>query len=203
MERFYETREEWLFAAGEGMRDMFAEAGYELPEKIRYAVAFSSKGAKGKHIGEHWRPEASEDGFHNIIIRADIANVPDVLAIIAHELVHAVMPMGEGHGKRFSACARAIGLEGKMTATNAGPILTERLAGLADALGEFPHGKLDFAVTEIKKQNTRMLKAECTCCGYTIRLTKKWAEVGLPDCPVDRIPLHCAGIGEDDDGEGE
>jgi hypothetical protein len=36
-----------------------------------------------------------------------------------------------------------------------------------------------------KKQSTRMLKAECPECGYTIRLAKKWAEVGLPSCPSD------------------
>ncbi|MDQ6920240.1 MAG: hypothetical protein M3256_12390 [Actinomycetota bacterium] len=30
-----------------------------------------------------------------------------------------------------------------------------------------------------------MLKAECPECGYTIRLTKKWADVGLPSCPTD------------------
>jgi len=27
-----------------------------------------------------------------------------------------------------------------------------------------------------------MLKASCTC-GYTVRLTKKWADLGLPNCP--------------------
>jgi len=29
-----------------------------------------------------------------------------------------------------------------------------------------------------KKQSTRMLKTECSECGYTIRLTKKWADLG-------------------------
>jgi hypothetical protein len=28
-----------------------------------------------------------------------------------------------------------------------------------------------------------MLKALCLGCGYTIRLTKKWADMGLPTCP--------------------
>jgi len=41
-----------------------------------------------------------------------------------------------------------------------------------------------------------MLKAECPECGYTIRLTKKWAEVGLPSCPTDGAALALDGAGE-------
>jgi hypothetical protein len=40
-----------------------------------------------------------------------------------------------------------------------------------------------------KKQSTRLLKAECSAaCGYGIRITSKWAKVGLPLCPVN--PKH-------------
>lgn len=34
-----------------------------------------------------------------------------------------------------------------------------------------------------KKQTTRMKKAECGLCGYTVRLSAKWLEVGPPGCP--------------------
>jgi hypothetical protein len=30
-----------------------------------------------------------------------------------------------------------------------------------------------------------MLKAFCPSCGYTVRLTSKWAALGLPTCPLD------------------
>ena len=40
-----------------------------------------------------------------------------------------------------------------------------------------------------KKQSTRLLKAECPECGYTIRVSKKWADLGLPTCPIDRASL--------------
>jgi hypothetical protein len=30
-----------------------------------------------------------------------------------------------------------------------------------------------------------MLKAVCPACGYTVRLTKKWADLGLPLCHQD------------------
>lgn len=34
-----------------------------------------------------------------------------------------------------------------------------------------------------KKQTTRLKKAECGLCGYTVRVTQKWLEVGPPHCP--------------------
>jgi hypothetical protein len=53
-----------------------------------------------------------------------------------------------------------------------------------------------------KKQSTRMLKAECLECGYTIRLTKKWADVGLPSCPTDAAALTLDGSREHGEGPG-
>lgn len=36
------------------------------------------------------------------------------------------------------------------------------------------------------KQTTRLLKATCTAedCGYTVRVTSKWLEIGPPHCPI-------------------
>jgi hypothetical protein len=54
----------------------------------------------------------------------------------------------------------------------------------------------------VSGQSTRMLKAECAECGYTIRLTKKWADVGLPSCPTDGAALTLDGSGEGAEGTG-
>lgn len=35
-----------------------------------------------------------------------------------------------------------------------------------------------------KKQGTRMIKCACGECGYTVRTTAKWLEVGPPCCPL-------------------
>lgn len=35
-----------------------------------------------------------------------------------------------------------------------------------------------------KPQTTRLLKAACSSCGYTVRVTKRWADKGLPVCPL-------------------
>lgn len=38
--------------------------------------------------------------------------------------------------------------------------------------------------TRPPKQSTRLLKACCADCGYTVRVTSKWLEIGPPHCPV-------------------
>jgi hypothetical protein len=32
-------------------------------------------------------------------------------------------------------------------------------------------------------KTTRLRKVECTACGYTVRMSRKWIECALPDCP--------------------
>lgn len=34
-----------------------------------------------------------------------------------------------------------------------------------------------------KKQTTRLLKCVCAACGYNVRVTQKWLDVGAPHCP--------------------
>lgn len=38
-------------------------------------------------------------------------------------------------------------------------------------------------------QTTRMIKCECLECGYVVRTSRKWAAMGLPICPVDKISM--------------
>ena len=38
---------------------------------------------------------------------------------------------------------------------------------------------------------TRMRKVECTSCGWTCRVSRRWIMAGLPDCPTCKIPLEC------------
>jgi hypothetical protein len=59
-----------------------------------------------------------------------------------------------------------------------------------------PKGSDEWKSTGPKKQPSRLLKAHCThsklvgvngeqeVCGYTVRVTKKWLEIGPPHCPL-------------------
>lgn len=52
------------------------------------------------------------------------------------------------------------------------------------------------------KQGTRLKKAECSQCGYTVRVTQRWLEVGPPHCPQHGAMDVDIDIPEDDQ-EGE
>ena len=183
----HNTRESWLRSATAELRPIFDKLGYQIPEKIRFAIAFTSGGKRTQVAGECWHPASSEDQHYEIIIRADQADPVDVLGVLVHELVHSVLPPTVKHGKEFRLLATKVGLEGKMRYAKPGPILKERLNAITKNLGPLPHAKLNFVSgSDVpKKQKARMLKAECgEACGYTIRLSSKWAREGLPLCPI-------------------
>lgn len=184
-------REEWLQAAINALRSHFDMAGLTLPDKIRAAIGFPSKGAKSSCIGECWASVASADQHHEIFIRPDQGEPVTVLGILCHELVHSAVPLGSGHGPVFKDAALKVGLIGKMRHAMPGPVLTEKLTGLAATLGPLPHATLDIEFRETaprKKQTTRMLKACCpeADCDYTVRLTAVHAKKAPPICGVHK-----------------
>ena len=72
-----------------------------------------------------------------------------------------------------------------MTATVPGDELAKDLEKLAVELGPYPHAALS-PTARVGKQTTRMLKVVCPTDGYTLRTTKKWADLGLPSCPCGK-----------------
>jgi hypothetical protein len=115
-----------------------------------------------------------------------------------HELSHAVT--GEKHGYEFKQCVRKVWLEGNPTQTKVGAEFRSNFAPILESLGVYPHAKLNLE-SNSKPQGTRMLKAVCNNCvernadgsialtatgaiksQYTIRVTKTWADKGLPTC---------------------
>jgi hypothetical protein len=200
MTNAHTSRDAWLQAAADQLRPLFDRVGAPLPGKLRFAIAFPSTGRKSKRIGECWDSSASADGHFEIIVRSDQSDPVDVLGILIHELTHAAVGLAAGHGKAFKWIAVALGLEGKMTATVAGAKLRADLAKLADVVGPLPHGKLGFGLSDRpKKQEARMLKAECSTCGYVVRVARKWLEVGPPHCP-EHGAMSCDGFEAEAEG---
>ena len=162
MTQDHATREGWLNHLAGQLAPMFAEVGAPLPGRVRIAIAFPSTGGRGKRVGECWDKAASTDSTFEILIRPDIAEPEAVCAILAHELVHAAVGIPAGHGPKFRRVALAIGLEGKMKSTTAGPRFTAAVAPILAAAGPLPHASLNFAglTTRPKKQTARMIKCE-------------------------------------------
>lgn len=188
----FTTREEWLAAAVEALRPYFAEHDAVIPA-VRVSVGFpAGRGRKNQAIGQAWAKEAAADGVAQVFISPVLADAVEVLAVLVHELVHVWDENKSGHRGAFAKLAKALGLEGKMTATVAGEALRDKLALIVMELGDYPHAALTPALSGVKKQGTRMLKVECAQgSGYLVRMTKKWLEeYGAPTCPCHGVTMH-------------
>ncbi|MHB8107988.1 MAG: transcription elongation protein SprT [Candidatus Cryosericum sp.] len=179
------TREDWLLSCVEQLRPDFVRAGFPLPEKIRASCSWPSKSAlsaQRRRVGEAWSAECSGDQHFETFISPVLKDSVEVAATMVHELCHCAVGLEDGHRGQFPRCAKALGLEGKMTSTTAGEELQARLKDLIEDVGPYPHARLD-KKTGPKKQTTRMLKVTCQECGCVARMTRKWLdEAGTPIC---------------------
>lgn len=178
------NREQWLEAAVAKLAPSFEAIGSKVPADVRVSVGWpGGRGKKNTVIGQCWSSKAAKDGSRHIFISPVLEDPAIVLATLVHELVHAVDDCESGHKGGFAKMARRLGLEGKLTATVAGPALAEDLALIARKLGDYPHAAL-VPVMAGGKQTTRMLKVECKTTGYKVRMTRSWIDqLGTPKCP--------------------
>jgi hypothetical protein len=191
MNIIHATREDWLKTAIEEVRPMFTAEGLFLAEKIRVTCGFPAHHARSGRLGECHASAASADQHYEILISPVLADRFRVFDVLIHELCHT-LPGCMNHGITFGKAAHAMSLAAVnnnwKSTVQAADFLT-KYGQIIDSLGAYPHAALMLAD---KTQATRMLKAACPHCGYTIRLTKKWADKGLPECPVDQTPLALA-----------
>lgn len=184
------AREQWLHDAAvliiaefPQAFDLFGSAGVKHLANIRVSTGFPSRrGENGKVIGQCWNSKSAKDQSHHIFINPLLEDPIRVLSTVAHELVHAADDGEHAHKGLFVKAIRAMGLEGKPTATFAGPEFEKFAKGVVKQLGKYPHVAL--APTLVTKtQKTYMLKMECPGCGCIVRMTQKWVEeAGAPFC---------------------
>lgn len=179
----HNSREEWLKHLAHLLAPTFTAAGYTIPANIRFSCGWPGGGSRQTRIGECWHCRASADGHFEIFISPSISDPLQVGAILVHELVHTVAGLEARHGLAFKLCALSVGLSGPMRATSATEGLNTLLSGFQAVLGPYPHATLSAADRPTKKDSTRLLKVACPDCGYTVRTTAKWLEVGFPVCP--------------------
>jgi hypothetical protein len=178
------TREEWLQALVGRLRSDFEIQGIGLPSEIAVSCGWPSQRPRSKRnrrIGECWRASCSGAGRPEICISPTLADPVEVGHVLVHELIHAALP-NAGHRAPFIRAAIRLGLTGKMTAAVPTDELRVRLRQLADEIREpYAHGEIRPGANE-RTQSTRLLKLACPSCGYVIRTTRNWLEIGVPLC---------------------
>ena len=126
-----------------------------------------------------------------VTISDTIGDPVEVMAVMMHELIHAWMPVDEGHGANFAKACYAVGLEGKPTSTRPGKAFKEWAKGVIAELGEYPHRAVN---VRRPGQGTYMHKVVCRDglnCGCIIRASSKW--VGTEEEPREIFCVACGG----------
>jgi hypothetical protein len=184
--KIYSTREEWLTAATEEFRAVFAANSFPIAANIRLSCGFPSTAKRSGAIGECWADTSSADKTMEILISPVLAEPMRVADVLVHELCHTTAG-AMNHGATFRKAAEAMHLIPCVAkgykATSHGDAFVAVFKQLVESLGDYPHAEL--SLSGRKTQTTRMLKAVCPTCGYTVRLTQKWAAMGLPTCHLD------------------
>lgn len=178
------TREEWLEQAVVLMRNgMFKDNGTTFPEVVKVATGFPGSGMKRTTIGVHYPPGMTTNNINQVFISPVLEDSISVLETLVHELVHAATPgVKRAHGKEFGKIARALGLEGKLTATHAGIELRAKLIAMVDTLGPYPHGAI--VLRNKTKGVSSLVKLQCPECEICCRMTnKEYSNYGGPICP--------------------
>lgn len=163
------NREDWLTTAAQEAAPLLEMAGHPLP-RVRITCGFPSTFRRSGALGECWSDKASGDGTYEVLISPTVADSAHVFAVLLAQLCLASKadPLG-------------LGLDAS------GALSDGRWLDLIAELGAYPHAAI--TVGERPVQTTRMLKAVCPDCKYHVRLTAKWARVGMPICPVHGVSM--------------
>jgi hypothetical protein len=201
------NREAWLTSLARLMAPKFTELGLPLPA-YRVSCSWPTRKAlasrSGRVIWQCFAPECSKAGVAEVFVSPVLEDAMRVAGTLAHELAHAAVGVEYKHGAPFARLARALGLEGKPTATVEGEEFVRWVTPLLAEVGAYPHAAVDLSKMPAKKQTCRQLKVSCPECGYTARTTRKWLETrGAPLCPCNAEPMVPEDGGEGGEGDGD
>lgn len=175
-----------------------AVAHFKLQVKPESIVVTVQTRGRRNALGWFWagRWQQAKQSLSEINLSAESLATCDVGELLIHELAHAENDArgihdcsGKAHNKHFKSMAESLGLvcaekrdkKYGWGFTKLGPAASDFLAKV-----KFNRSAFDACRTgEVSqaKAGSRLLKAECPDCGYTIRVTRKWADVGMPKCP--------------------
>ena len=190
------TREEWLTRAANTLLDEVIMPETEAPRPpFRVSVGWP-KGKRGNQALGVCHPRAlSGDGVNEIYITPNVESPTKALAMLTHELIHALTDCQTGHKGEFAAIAHAVGFEAPLTTLNPSPSLIELCEFYANELGDYPHARLGDSPHRPKTDRNRQLKLECDACGLILRGSQT-AINSMPcpaNCPACSAPtLHQA-----------
>lgn len=215
--RKHDTREQWHHRVVQALRPEFKRLGYPLPP-VRISTGFTSSGRRGRAVAECWTDQFDAERHFQLFIDPRDDEPVNVVNSVAHELIHAAVGLQHGHRGPFAKLATALGMLAPMTATPSGPEFVKLAKRVLEKVGPYPHARLQIGFDLVdapdpaggkpskptpistivtsgpKPQGTRMVKAHCQACGYTVRVTRKWLDIAKPTCPNAGCKRHGAAM---------
>jgi hypothetical protein len=185
----YATREDWLTDAVAQLRPIFDVIGKPIPNRIRVTAGHPINFKRNRRLGDCHAAGDSADRSIEICVSPTIAKPVPVFTVLLSQLCRATAG-ALSYGTAYESIATEVGLVptnvdtlDKWKTCTGNAMFTDLYGELIAGLGDYPHAAL--GVADSRTQSTRMLKAFCPECSYTVRLTSKWAAMGLPTCPLD------------------
>lgn len=193
------NREDWLNLVSKTLvLPLLKMKGGKVDYTYRVSVGWpkGSRGGKGgESIGQCWATSVSADKVHEIFVSPRL-DAPQAIAVLIHEHIHASVGLKCKHKGKFKELALAVGFVGKMTETPCGEELEAKIIDWLKDLPKYPHGVMSIDKKE-KKPGSRLLKAACEECGYTVRLAQSWLNVASPVCPDPDCDNHGEAMSHD------
>lgn len=206
----FTTREEWLTAAATALTPRVEAAAERKLPPVQAIVSWprAGKGISRGTIGQCFAPGWTRAGTAYVTVSPVLGDdVPRLLDVVLHELVHAV---GEfNHGRGFSRIAEKLGLVKPWTATTASELLREDLIRVAAELGPYPHIQM-FDAPDLSRRDPgdpdrpyvpgtpkdepkRELWPYCVSPvepSYKVKISPRLlADYGPPACPISGEPM--------------
>lgn len=200
LKKLYSTREEWLRAAVPLINEQIFDNQFNI-EQYQVSTALLGGRAAGDTIMPWDGEDVGLDDFFPPTIHIDekTKDPHDIIAILAHEMIHAFGNI-KTHGKAFGRYAGPAGFEKPYTKLNIGDDLRVKCELIAESLGEWP-GKPVIPHQKEKKPKTFSGKLFCPECGYELKVSEKMFMKhgqGLPTCPCGcQMALDCTDIEEE------
>ena len=167
------TREQWLTVAAIRLgRTVVSLTSAETPENVRWSVGIPAKkrgrGARGTGQGFFSIHASGEStgGQREVFVSPTLDGERAGAAVLV-----ALCEIAAATGGRASG----------LTLETATPVADAVLRSMP----AYPHDAMRDTRTAGGSTGSRLVKASCPGCGYTVRVTRKWIAVGLPLCPTD------------------
>lgn len=188
VDKLFGTSDEYLRAAVDEVSAAITLRIGRVVPPVRVSVGFPAGGIRSNVEAQTFPRKMSLDGINEIFIRPTVHDAQNAIELLMVELVRAAYDGRGDTGKRVNASLEKVGFNvsslGKLTAYVPSPALRMEIKGLADSLGAYPREEgLNIVLLQAKKQTTRMVRIECTSCGYTFRTSDRWIRSIEIQCP--------------------